>query len=88
MQYIQCLVDFKAPSLLQCGYEKLAKDGVKIFNAFLLTTASLLFDPLICSFSNTNKNIDVLGEAVKYIYIVYYPNITLIPLLMCIIVGI
>ena len=88
MQYIQCLVDFKAPSLLQRGYEKLAKDGVKIFNAFLLPTASLPFDPLIYSFSNANKNIKILGEAAKYIYIVYYPNITPIPPLICIIVGI
>ena len=88
MQYIQCLVDFKAPSLLQRGYEKLAKDGVKIFNAFLLITASLPFDPLICSFSNANKNINILGEAAEYIYIVYCPNVTPIPLLMCIIINI
>ena len=88
MQYIQHLGDFKALSLLQHEYKKLVKNGIKIFNAFLLTIASLLFDPLIYSFSNTNKNIDALGEAVKYIYIVYYPNITLIPLLMYIIVGI
>ena len=82
------LVDFKAPLLLQRGYKKLVKDGVNIFNAFLLTAASLLFNPLIYSFSNTNKNIEVLGEAAKYIYIVYYPNITPIPLLIYIIVSI
>ena len=85
---MQCLVDFEAPSLLQCGYKKLVKDGINIFNAFLLTAVGLPFNPLICSFSDTNKNIKVLGEAAKYIYIVYYPNITPIPLLMCIIVGI
>ena len=81
-------MDFKAPLLLQHGYKKLIKDGVNIFNAFLLTAASLLFNPLIYSFSNANKNIEVLGEAAKYIYIVCYPNVTLIPLLMCIIVSV
>jgi hypothetical protein len=81
-------MDFKAPSLLQYGYKKLAKDSINIFNTFLLTVASLLFNPLIYSFGNANKNIEVLGEAAKYIYIVYYPNITSIPLLMCIIVSI
>ena len=40
------------------------------------------FNPLICSFSNANKNIEVLKKATKYIYIVYCPNITPIPLLM------
>ena len=59
-----------------------------IFNAFLLTTTSLLFNPLIYSFSNANKNIEVLGEAAKYIYIVCYPNVIPIPLLMYIIVSI
>ena len=80
--------DFKAPSLLQYRYKKLAKDGINTFNAFLLTAAGLLFNPLIYSFSNTNKNIEVLGEAAEYIYIVYYPNIIPIPLLIYIIVGI
>jgi hypothetical protein len=88
MRYTRHLVDFKAPSLLQRGYKKLAKDGINTFNVFLLTTAGLLFNPLIYSFSNTNKNIEVLGEAAKYIYIVCYPNITPIPLLIYIIVGI
>ena len=74
--------------LLQYGYKRLTKDGVNIFNAFLLTIASLLFNPLIYSFSNANKNIKVLGEAAEYIYIVYYPNITPIPLLIYIIVYI
>ena len=82
------LADFKAPSLLQRGYKKLIKDGVNIFNAFLLTAAGLLFNPLIYSFSNANKNIKVLGEAAKYIYMVYCPNIIPIPLLIYIIVGI
>ena len=81
-------MDFKAPLILQRGYKKLAKDGVNIFNAFLLTAAGLLFNPLIYSFSNTNKNIEVLGEAAEYIYMVYCPNVTLIPLLMYIIVDI
>ena len=85
---MQHLADFKAPSLLQRGYKKLIKDGVNIFNAFLLTIASLLFNPLIYSFSNANKNIEVLEEAAKYIYIVYSPNIILIPLLIYIIVSI
>ena len=88
MQYIQHLADFEAPSLLQRGYEKLAKDGINIFNAFLLTAAGLPFNPLIYSFGDANKNIEVLGEAAEYIYIVYCPNITPIPLLMCIIVSI
>ena len=88
VQYTWHLADFEAPLLLQRGYEKLAKDGVNIFNAFLLTVASLPFNPFIYSFSNANKNMKVLGEAAKYIYIVCCPNITLIPLLMCIIVGI
>ena len=88
MRYTRRLADFKAPLLLQRGYKKLAKDGISIFNAFLLTTAGLPFNPLIYSFSNTNKNIEVLGEAAKYIYIVYYPNIIPIPLLIYIIVGI
>jgi hypothetical protein len=61
---------------------------VNIFNAFLLIAAGLLFDPLIYSFGNANKNIEVLGEAAKYIYIVYCPNITPIPLLMYIIVSV
>ena len=42
----------------------------------------------IYSFSNTNENIEALGEAAKYIYIVYYPNIIPIPLLIYIIVSI
>ena len=88
MQYTRHLVDFKAPLILQYRYKKLIKDGVNIFNAFLLTAASLLFNPLIYSFSNTNKNIKVLGEATKYIYIVCCFNITPIPLLMCIIVSV
>ena len=88
MQYTRRSADFEAPSLLQRGYEKLAKDGVNIFNAFLLTAAGLPFDPLTCSFGDADENIEVLGEAAKYIHMVYYPNITPIPLLMCIIVGI
>ena len=85
---MQYLVDFKTPLLLQHRYKKLAKDSINIFNTFLLTAAGLLFNPLICSFSNADKNIEVLGEAIEYIYIVYYPNITPIPLLIYIIVGI
>ena len=81
-------MDFKAPSLLQRGYEKLVKDNVNIFNAFLLTIAGLPFDPFICSFGDANKNIEVLGEAAKYIYMVCCLNIIPILLLMCIIVGI
>ena len=81
-------MDFKTLSLLQHGYKKLVKDSVNIFNAFLLTIAGLLFNPLIYSFSNTNKHIEVLGEAAKYIYIVCCPNITPIPLLIYIIVSI
>ena len=88
IQYRRRLADFKAPLLLQRGYKKLIKDGVNIFNTFLLTAAGLPFNPLIYSFSNTNKNIEVLGEAVKYIYIVYCPNIIPIPLLIYIIVSI
>jgi hypothetical protein len=64
------------------------KDGVNTFNAFLLTAAGLLFNPLTYSFSNTDENIKILGEATKYIYIVYCPNITPIPLLIYIIVGV
>ena len=56
--------------------------------AFLLTAVSLPFNPLIYSFGNANKNIKVLGEAAKYIYMVYCPNITPIPLLIYIIVSI
>jgi len=74
--------------LLQRRYKKLIKDSVNIFNAFLLTAASLPFNSLIYSFSNINKNIKVLGEAAEYIYIVYYPNITPTPLLIYIIVNI
>ena len=88
MQYMRRSADFKAPLILQRGYKKLAKDGINIFNAFLLTAASLLFNPLIYSFSNANKNIEVLGEAAKYIYIVCGPNIIPIPLLIYIIVGV
>ena len=88
MQYIQYLADFKTPLLLQYGYEKLIKDGVNIFNAFLLTVAGLPFNPLIYSFGDANKNIKVLGKTVKYIYIIYCPNITPIPLLIYIIVGV
>ena len=55
---------------------------------FSLTTASLPFDPLIYGFSNTNKNIEVLGETTKYIYIICCPNIIPIPLLIYIIVSI
>ncbi len=82
------LADFEAPSLLQRGYKKLTKDGINIFNAFLLTAASLPFNPLIYSFSNADKNIKVLGEAAKYIHMVCCLNVIPIPLLMCIIVGI
>ena len=81
-------MDFKAPLLLQREYKKLTKDGVNIFNAFLLTAAGLPFNPLICSFSNANENIEVLGEAAEYIHIVCCPNVIPIPLLMCIIVSI
>ena len=88
MRYIQYLADFKAPLLLQRRYKKLAKDSVNIFNAFLLTITGLPFNPLIYSFSNANKNIKVLGETAKYIYIVYCPNVTPIPLLIYIIVGV
>ena len=88
MRYRRRSADFKALLLLQRGYKKLTKDGVNTFNAFLLTTAGLPFNPLIYSFSNTNKNIEVLGEAAEYIYMVYCPNVTLIPLLMYIIVDI
>ena len=87
VQYMQRLADFKAPLLLQYRYKKLIKDSVNIFNAFLLTIASLLFNLLIYSFSNAYKNIEVLGEATKYIYIVYCPNIIPIPLLIYIIVS-
>jgi hypothetical protein len=82
------LADFKAPLLLQHGYKKLVKDSINIFNAFLLTAASLLFNFLIYSFSNANKNIEVLGEAAKYIHMVCYPNVIPIPLLICIIVSV
>jgi len=81
-------VDFKALLLLQHRYKKLVKDSVNTFNTFLLTAAGLLFNLLICSFSNTNKNIKVLKEAAEYIYIVYCPNVTPIPLLIYIIVNI
>ena len=74
--------------LLQRRYKKLIKDGINIFNAFLLTAAGLPFNPFIYSFSNTDENIEVLGKAVEYIYIVYYPNVTPIPLLIYIIVSI
>ena len=50
--------------------------------------AGLLFNSFIYSFGNADKNIEVLEEAAEYIYMVYYPNITPIPLLMCIIVGV
>ena len=50
--------------------------------------ASLLFNPFICSFGDANKNIEVLGEATEYIYMVCCPNVTPIPLLIYIIVGI
>jgi len=73
---------------LQYKYKKLAKNSINIFNAFLLTAAGLLFNPFIYSFSNTNKNIKVLGEAAKYIHIVYYLNITPIPLLIYIIISV
>ena len=88
VRYTRRSADFEALLILQRGYKKLIKDDVNIFNAFLLTAAGLLFNPLTYSFSNTNKNIEVLGEAAKYIYIVYCPNIIPIPLLICIIVGI
>ena len=88
MRYTQRLADFEAPSLLQRRYEKLAKDGVNTFNAFLLTVAGLPFDPLICSFGDADENIEVLGEAAEYIYMVCCPNVTPIPLLIYIIVGV
>ena len=88
MRYIWHSADFEAPSLLQRGYKKLTKDSINTFNAFLLTIVSLPFNPLIYSFSDANKNIEVLKEAAKYIHIVYYPNITPIPLLIYIIVGV
>ena len=59
MRYMWRLADFKTPLILQRRYKKLAKDGVNTFNAFLLTAAGLLFNPLIYSFDNTNKNIEV-----------------------------
>ena len=74
--------------LLQYGYEKLVKDNINIFNTFLLTIAGLPFNPLIYSFGDANKNIKVLKKATEYIYMVYYPNIIPIPLLMYIIVSI
>ena len=83
-----CLVDFKAPLLLQCGYKRLIKDGINTFNAFLLTVAGLPFNPLTYSFGNADKNIKVLGEATEYIHTVYCPNVTPIPLLMYIIISI
>jgi len=46
MRYTRRLADFKTLLFLQHGYKKLAKDGVNTFNAFLLTTAGLLFNPL------------------------------------------
>jgi hypothetical protein len=64
------------------------KDKVNIFNAFLLTVAGLLFNPLIYSFSDVNENIEILGEAAKYIYIVYCLNVISISLLIYIIIGI
>ena len=88
VRYTRRSADFESPSLLQRGYEKLAKDGVNTFNAFLLTAAGLPFDPLTCSFGDADENIEVLGEAAEYIHMVCCPNITPIPLLMCIIVGI
>ena len=88
MQYTRRLADFNAPLLLQRGYKKLVKDGINTFNTFLLTAAGLPFNPLICSFSNANKNVKVLGEAAKYIYMVCCPNVTPIPLLMYIIVSV
>ncbi len=88
IQYTQHSTDFKAPLLLQCKYKKFIKNNINTFNAFLLTMANLPFDPLIYSFSDANKNIKVLGEAAEYIHMVYYPNVTPIPLLMCIIISI
>ena len=88
MRYTWHLVDFKAFSLLQCGYKKFVKDSVNTFNAFLLTTAGLLFNPFIYSFNDINKNIKVLKEAAEYIYIVYCPNVIPIPLLIYIIINI
>ena len=81
IQYTRRSADFEAPSLLQRGYKKLIKDGVNTFNAFLLTIAGLPFNPLIYSFNDANKNIEVLREAAKYIHIVYCPNVTPLPLL-------
>jgi len=88
MWYTWRLIDFKTPLFLWRGYKKLTKDGVNIFNTFLLTAANLLFNPFIYNFSNINKNIKVLKEVAKYIHIVYYPNVILIPLLICIIISI
>ena len=85
---MQYLADFKALLLLQYRYKKLTKNSINIFNTFLLTIAGLPFNPLIYSFSDANKNIKVLKKATEYIYMVYYFNITPIPLLMYIIVGI
>ena len=50
--------------------------------------AGLPFNPLIYSFSNADENIEVLEETVEYIYIIYCFNITPIPLLIYIIVGV
>ena len=88
VRYTRRSTDFEAPSLLQRGYEKLAKDGINTFNAFLLTAAGLPFNPLTCSFGDADENIEVLGEAAEYIHMVCCPDVTPIPLLMCIIVGI
>ena len=74
--------------LLQRGYKKLIKDSINTFNAFLLTIASLPFNPLIYSFSDADENIEVLKKAAEYIYIVYCPNVIPIPLLMYIIVSV
>lgn len=70
---IRYLADqIRKDSLLQRGYKKLAKDGVNTFNAFLLTAAGLPFDPLTCSFSDADENIEVLGEAAEYIHMSVY----------------
>ena len=88
MRYTRYLADFKTSLLLQRGYKRLVKDGVNIFNAFLLTVVGLPFNPLIYSFGDVDENIEVLKKAAKYIYIVCCPNIIPIPLLMYIIVGV
>ena len=84
------MVSFKVASLGvgYIRYNKIMKDSINIFNAFLLTIIGLLFNPLIYSVSNINKNIEALKKAARYIYIVNYFNIILIPLLIYIIISV